>query len=244
MSLDKELKDYVEDAKTWDKDVSDNQKQLLKTTRVVAGVFGVGLMMSMGGMTYMAVNKKPPEYGLFEVDKSTGLVNKVELTADGRQSYGERTDRAYLWQYMKYREDYSMAYGSQYYAAVGLMSSPKVQDQYSKYMSRSNPNSPINVYKDNATVKASLKSFSKVNDKTYIVRYRKTVTALGKDPVSSDWVATLVFLYLNDKTQEEAEAEGINKDDVVLTEEEMLVNPLNMIITQYSNSPEAVEVAK
>lgn len=236
-----EIDEYMKAAESWSDDKRQFELKEIKTAKLLAGIFGAAFLATLTAMVVVIVNQKPPENVLFEVDKSTGIVSKVNLIAEGKLTYGDKTDRAYLWNYLTYREEFSMAYGEQFYNNVGLMSSAQEQERYSKYMSKDNPNSPINVYgPTNSQVRIHLKNFSKINDKTYLIRYQKEVISPGRGTTFSDWVATIVYSYYS----KDEESEGhLNKPaQVVLTESQSLVNPLVMVVSEYHNNPETAGV--
>lgn len=218
------INDYLKSAQTWDEDIRELYDRALRNADIRSWVFGGGMLLALTGLVVVVLKYKQPDAVLFEVDRSTGIVQKVETVTDGKTTYGEKVDEYFIWQYINYRESFSMALGREYYRAVGLMSAASEQERYSNYMKKENPASPINVYKDTGRVRVRVKNFSKVNEKTYLVRYLKEIQLPGKPPEISHWVATLVYHY----------------SGAPMDEQDRLINPLGMIIDEYRNNPETV----
>lgn len=224
MQRNKAISDNLRAAKSWDNDVRQLYDKALKNADIRSWVFGGGMVISLIALTTVVIKYKQPDAVLFEVDKINGLVQKVETISDGKTTYGDKIDEYFLWQYVNYRESYSMAFGREYYYSVGLMSSVSEQGRYGNYMKRENPSSPINIYKETGRVLVKRKNFSKVNDKTYLVRYLREAAFPGKPSEITHWVATIVFHY----------------SGAPMSEQDRIINPLGLVVDEYRNDREDV----
>jgi type IV secretion system protein VirB8 len=227
-----EHEEYLKEAQGWERD---RIYQEQKSTRLAWRITGVSCfitILAVGGLSVLGPLKTVVPV-VIETDKTTGVVSVVKEMSDSKDSYGEVLDKYFLKKYLRYREGYSSALSQYNYKAVGLMSGNAESQRYFAWFNPKNQNSPLNLYKDFATAKVTIRSVSFLpkNDArkkdanpdttVAIVRYMKEVERNGDRNVSN-WTATITYKYLK----------------LALSEADREINPLGLQVLEYRNDPE------
>lgn len=92
--------------------------------------------------TYTIAIQPPPDPIIYEVDKSTGLTNRIYNVRPGDMAASEAEDRYWLWNYVRLREGYTPVEAQFNFDTVNLLSTVEVQRQYTEWFKVSNPQSP------------------------------------------------------------------------------------------------------
>jgi len=100
---------------------------------------------------------------------------------------------ASLWEYVRLREGYTYDTAQYGYDVVSSYSSPKVADQYQKFVSYQNPQSPQVIIGKIGTMTVSHISSSDIGPALQQVRFRRTVIMDGKQPVITTMTATVGY---------------------------------------------------
>lgn len=211
---------YLEEARGWERD---RQYRESKSTRLawrLAGVSWVITVIAVTGLAAMGPMKTVVPF-VIQTDKTTGVVDVVNTLTDQKNTESEAMNKFFVQRYVRYREAYTNALAADTYSKVGLMSAPAEQLRYFAWFNPKNPMSPLNVYKDFATVKVTMKSTSFIKPDVALVRYIKEVER-GGDKSVSNWAATVTFSYVK----------------APMNEKDREVNPLGFQVVEYRNDPE------
>jgi type IV secretion system protein VirB8 len=172
---------------------------------------------------------KRTELRIVRVNDTTGTVDVLNEIPNARTTYDEVVNRYFAGQYIRFREGYSRKLADEYYTSVGIMSAAAEQRRYGEWFSPKNPQSPLNVYGDNARVKVHIKGYSFLKKDVVLVRYWKEVErGASEKPVITHWAATVVFKY----------------SGAPMAEKDREINPLGFQVTEYRNDPDTVTTAE
>lgn len=216
----KELETYLAEARSWETHRVLECERSKRTAWRVAGAACLVAAIAVTGLSVLGPLKKVEPY-VIRVDNATGIVDVVTALKDQKTNYDEAMNKFFVQRYVRYRESYSNALASDYYSNVGLMSSTSEQQRYYAYFNPKNPESPLNVYQNYATVKTIIKSTSFIKPDVALVRYVKEIEQ-GGDKSISNWAATITFTYTKASSKEK----------------DREVNPLGFRVEEYRNDPE------
>jgi type IV secretion system protein VirB8 len=108
-----------------------------------------------------------------------------------------------------------------YYTKVGLMSGAQEQAKYGQWISKANPQSPLNVYGESGAAVINIKSTSFLKSNIALVRYTKEVSGAMHNGITH-WAATIVFEYAG----------------TPMSERDRGINPLGFQVLEYRNDPD------
>ena len=184
---------------------------------VLVGALGVGAVAALAPLkTLVPV--------VFRVDNATGAVERVFDVRGGALEASEATQRYFLWQYVRLRQEFSWAEAQSSFEAVTLMSAPSVQTEYAEAFKGSNPSSPQNTLGHDGTASVRWLSTSFLGPRLAQVRFLQ-VERKGDQPLPTKrLVATIAF----DFAPGALKASALN------------VNPLGFLVTRYRVDPEVV----
>ncbi|HEX3843735.1 MAG TPA: type IV secretion system protein [Steroidobacteraceae bacterium] len=158
MSADGALKDYLEEAASWD---GDRMAQAARSAAVAWRVAMAGWLCAIASSAALALITplKRVEPYLIRVDNSTGVVDAVPVYT-GHAALGEAVARYFLTHYITVCERFDYAFAESDYEECGAFNSARLnQGMYTKW-SRANPGSPLNVHKDGSTETVRIESVS------------------------------------------------------------------------------------
>ncbi len=230
--------DYFEEAQSWDANSVLSSRKSEKRAWVVAGFAGLIAILEAVAITSMMPLKSVEPF-VIRTDPNTGYTDVVSTLAGTAGEIKEKNaqevlDKFWLGKYIKHREAYEWATRDNDRQVVGLMSDPSVQQQYAEYTDpQKNPQAPITVYSDTATVEVKVTAISFLNEEknnekenviTALVRYTKQVKRKGELTPITHWASTISFVYRNGE----------------MTVEDRLINPLGFQVISYRNDQESV----
>lgn len=194
-----EVDDYLREAASWDTDREAHRRQTLRTTRWAAGAGWGCALVACAAILVMSPLKRTEPY-LIRVDSATGVVDAVPVYV-GREEMPAALTRHLLNLYVTTCERFNFATAESDYAQCGSYHSAARNQAWAAAWARSNPASPLNLYKDGTTVRAQVRSVSFLEGAggegdLAQVRYLKARRAGGNgvDQVSY-WVATVRYAY-------------------------------------------------
>lgn len=211
---------YLAEAKSWETDKFRSLEKSRKLAWIVAASAGVITFLSVIALAMLAPLKTSVPY-VVRVDNATGAVDIVNALTNAKTNYDEVMNKYNVQWYVRWREGYSKNLISEYYANVGIMSTPQEQSKYSQLISRKNANSPLNVYGESGNVTITIKSTSFLKENVALVRYTREV----KDTINNGlthWAATIVFQYAG----------------TPMSEHDRAINPLGFQVVEYRNDPD------
>lgn len=221
-----EFEQYLKETRTWETNKVEEAERSKKTAWRVATGACIVAAISATGLSVMGPLKKVEPF-VIRVDNSTGVVDIVSTMKGAQTNYDEAINKFFVQRYVRFRESYTRALASEYYSNVGLLSSVKEQQRYLAYFQPKNPNSPLNVYSDFATVQVTIKSTSFIKPDVALVRYVKEIERGGEKTISH-WAATVTFTYIK----------------APISEKDREINPLGFVVNEYRNDPEGTAYDK
>lgn len=199
MSADPAIKAYFAEAVTWD---ADRVAMKERSVRIAWRVTIVSLMVTVLAIAALLVLmplKRVDPY-LIRVDSSTGLVDVVPVFS-GDTPLPEAVTRYFLDHYVTTCERFNFSTAESDYEECGAFHNPQRNQAWYAAWAKTNPNSPLNLYKDGTTIRAQVTSVSfftradGVGDLAQ-VRYVKAKRQSGTaEEERTHWIATLRFAY-------------------------------------------------
>jgi type IV secretion system protein VirB8 len=199
MTADRELESYWSEAAAWD---LDRAAQLHRSERVawlVAAASGLCALLCACALLLVVPLKQIVPF-LIRVDNTTGIVDVAPITA-GRIDPGEAVTRYLLTHYITVCERFNFATAESDYAECGAFHSAQRNQAWYAAWNPANPSSPLNLYKDGTTVRATVVSvsfFRRANGIADLaqVRYLKRLRRAGSaEEEVTHWIATIQYAY-------------------------------------------------
>ena len=160
---------------------------------------------------------------VIRVDNATGVIDVISGLEDSdKKEYKEVVVKYFLTQYVLKRERYFLPTLKTDRYEVGLMSSPKVKQQYAEETDPDrNPKAPIAIYGNSASVHIAFRMITFIDKNVALVRYAKEVERAGERNPASVWVATIQFSFTNAR----------------MSSKDRTYNPLGFVVNEYRNDP-------
>ncbi|MDD3293118.1 MAG: VirB8/TrbF family protein [Geobacteraceae bacterium] len=228
---------YFKEAREWEEDTTYRTRKSERRAWHVA-ITAVVIAVLEGVAIACMAPLKTVEPFVIRVDNNTGLVDVVSVLAetDGKvkTEATEAMDKYWLGQYILHRERYNWDTRDYDRSIVGILSASSIQQEYATFTDpKRNPSAPVTVYGKNAEVSTNIKSISIINSGetvnkekrlTALVRYTKTVKRPGEVDNTTQWGATITFVYRNS----------------AMKVEDRLKNPLGFQVVGYRNDQESL----
>ena len=200
MSRDGALKAYFAEAASWERD---RVAQAQRTVRLLAWAGGLGWTSAVAGAVALValLPLKEVEPYVIRVDSTSGVVDVVPAY-EGKAPLSETVTRYLLTHYVQVCERFNFATAEADYEECAAFHTPQRNQAWAAKWARSNPESPLNVYRDGTTLRAQVKSISFLTRADGVqdlaqVRYAvERRNGEGSAPVLSDFVATLRYAYV------------------------------------------------
>ena len=199
MSADPAVQAYFAEAVAWDADrVAMKERSVRVAWRVAAASLVVTLLCIAALLVLMPLKRVEPY--LIRLDSATGLIDVVPVYV-GDTALPETVTRYFLDHYVTTCERFNFATAESDYEECGAFHNPQRNQAWYAAWAKSNPNSPLNLYKDGTTIRAQVTSVSfftradGVGDLAQ-VRYVKAKRQSGSaEEERTHWIATLRFAY-------------------------------------------------
>ena len=199
MSGDPAMDTYFAEGASWDADRAAQQRRALRMAFWVAGAgWACAVVMSLALVMLMPLKRVEPF--VIRVDNSTGLVDVVPVYA-GQASMPEAVTRYFLDHYVTVCERFDFATAESDYEECGAFHTAARNQAWYEHWTRTNPASPLNVYKDGSSLRAQVSSVSFFERGSGVadlaqVRYTKAQRpAGGADEQVTHWIATVQYTY-------------------------------------------------
>ncbi|WP_028354597.1 virB8 family protein [Bordetella petrii] len=198
--------------------------ELLTSRRVAWRVAVASLLITAIAITTMAKVLflfEPPPPVVVRVNDATGEVEYVTRLGDPVESYGERTDKSYIHQYVLACESYDWNIQQNIYDRCGLFSSPEVRRAYlAKF--EDNPKTGYQAldtrYGKHTRIVVNVRSITMGPNRTATVRFTRRLEGSNESSEPEYVVATLAFNYINSP----------------MKQEQRWINPLGFTVTTYN----------
>ena len=199
MKKDPELEGYYAEASSWEVDRAALAARSARTAWRVAGAAATcALAVSIALMLLMPLKHVEPF--VIRVDSTTGLVDVVPVYV-GRAPMPEVVTRYFLDHYVTVCERFNFSTAESDYAECGAFHSAQRNAAWSAVWTRTNPSSPLNLYKDGTTIRAQVTSvsfFTRADGITDLaqVRYIKARRQGGSaEEARTYWIASIRYTY-------------------------------------------------
>ena len=204
MSREPEVEAYFKEAASWERD---RVAQARRTVRLLSFSSVLGWLSALAACAGLALLSplKTVEPFVVRVDNSTGVVDVVPAY-DGGASIAEAVTRYLLTHYVQTCERFNFATAESDYEECAAFHTPQMNQAWYARWNKSNPASPLNVYKDGTTVRAQVKAVSFFERSSGVadlaqVRYLTAKrTAGGSDEQVAHWITTLQYAYVEPST--------------------------------------------
>ncbi|MGE0115006.1 MAG: virB8 family protein [Steroidobacteraceae bacterium] len=201
MNRDAALSKYFADAASWDADRVAQQQRATRIAWIVAwGGWLCAMTIAVALMLLMPLKRVEPF--VVRVDNHTGVVDVVPVYSE-KATLPEAVTRYFLDHYVMTCERFNYATAESDYEECGAFHTAARNQRWSTQWARSNPNSPLNLYKDGSTLRAQVSSISFFTRGSGVadlaqVRYTQQRRAAGgtEDQVTH-WIATVQYTYVD-----------------------------------------------
>jgi type IV secretion system protein VirB8 len=196
---DPALEAYFAEAAAWDADRATRALGSARTAWRIAGAGWIAVvLLALALMLLMPLKRIEPF--VIRVDKATGIVDVVPTYA-GQAPLSETVVRYFLNHYVTVCERFDFATAESDYEECGAFNTPRRNQEWYAAWVKTNPHSPLNLYKDGTTVSAEVTSISFITRASGVsdlaqVRYVKILhPAGGAGEQRSYWIATAEYAF-------------------------------------------------
>ncbi|HTC50760.1 MAG TPA: type IV secretion system protein [Steroidobacteraceae bacterium] len=199
MNAAADLAAYWQESASWE---ADRIRQWREAARIWRWVAAAGWSCALGVAAALVVLMplKRVEPYVIRVDNSTGIVDVVPQF-DGRALPSQLVTRYLLSRYVSVCQRFNFAMAESDYTECGAFHSAQRNQLWYAQWKRSNPESPLNLYKDGTTVQARVTSVTFLKEADHDpglaqVRYVRRVQPAGEGAEQlSHWIASIRFDY-------------------------------------------------
>jgi type IV secretion system protein VirB8 len=228
MQRDPVLERYLTDAQTWELDRAQRAERSARRAWIVASIAGVIAALCAAAVAGLTPLKQPVPV-IIRVDSSNGIVDVVP-TYEGTANIQQVVTRQLLNSHVTARERYFYGTAEADYELVAAQNSPQLNQEWAAQWAKTNPQSPLNLYKDGTTLRVQIRSISFLKlasgkENVAQVRFTKYARAGGTgEEQATSWISTIEFAYTKPSTDEKLRS----------------LNPLGFRIVEYRREPEVV----
>jgi type IV secretion system protein VirB8 len=198
MKADPALDAYFAEAASWDADrAALNARSVRTAWRVAQGACVLTLMAILALMLLMPLKRVDPF--VIRVDNTTGIVDVVPVLT-GNAEMPEVVTRYFLDHYLTVCERFNFSTAESDYEECSSFHAPARHQEWMTLWDRSNPDSPLNRYKDGSSVRVQVSSItffrrgSGAEDLAQ-VRYVKAQRSGNGNEKLSHWIANVQYVY-------------------------------------------------
>jgi type IV secretion system protein VirB8 len=199
VSKDAALDAYFAEAASWDADRAAQARRILRIAWSVAGAGWVCALTAAAALMLLMPLKRVEPF-VIRVDNTTGVVDVVPVFI-GQAQMPESVTRYFLDHYVTVCERFAYATAESDYEECGAFHTPLRNQAWYAQWNRSNPASPLNVYKDGTTIRAQVSAVSFFTRGSGVadlaqVRYIRSKRAGGTaEEQKTYWIATVQYGY-------------------------------------------------
>jgi type IV secretion system protein VirB8 len=204
---DAALESYLAEAASWDADRVAMQEKSARRAWWVAGA-GWVCVLALGVAILALMPLKRVEPFVIRVDNTTGLVDVVPVYV-GKGELPEAVTRYFLDHYVTVCERFNFATAESDYQECGAFHTAQRNQVWYTSWNKTNPQSPLNLYKDGTTIRAQVTSvsfFTRADGITDLaqVRYFKGKRQAGSaEEARSYWIASVRYSFAAPSTDPE-----------------------------------------
>lgn len=204
MKADPVVEAYLTEAASWDADRVAQQQRSARFAWWVAGAgWTCALAVAFALMLLMPLKRVEPF--VIRVDNTTGIVDTVPVYA-GQEAMPEAVTRYFLNHYVTVCERFNFSTAESDYAECGAFHTAQRNQAWYAEWNKTNPQSPLNLYKDGTTIRAQVTAvsfFTRADGVTDLaqVRYFKGQRAAGSaEETHTYWIASIRYTYATPST--------------------------------------------
>jgi type IV secretion system protein VirB8 len=199
MSIDRTLREYLDEAASWDADRAAQAGRAAAMARRVAMAGWLCAVASSAALALIMPLKRVEPY-LIRVDNSTGVVDVVPAYT-GHAALGEAVARYFLTHYITVCERFDYAFVESDYEECAAFNSARLNQAMYARWSRANPGSPLNVHKDGSIETVRIESvsfFKRAAGAPDLAQVRFTRIERQGDAMTgpvTHWIASIEYRY-------------------------------------------------
>ena len=192
---------YLAEVAAWETDrvrAAQRSLRLISWSAVLGWLCAIAAALAL----VMLLPLKEVKPYVVRVDSSTGVIDIVP-TYTGRVSISEAVTRYLLTHYVQVCERFNFATAESDYEECAALHTPQRNQAWAQRWARSNPASPLNLYRDGTVLRAQVKSvsfFARNNGVTDLAQVRYFTArraAGGTDEQLTHWIATIQYAYVD-----------------------------------------------
>src|ERR1700722_2310637 len=149
---DQALEAYFAEAASWDADRAARNHRITRIAWVVASAGWLAVLASAAALMLLMPLKRVEPFVL-RVDNSTGLVDVVPVYA-GHEDMPDAVTRYFLDHYVTVCARFNFATAESDYEECGAYHTAALNQTWYTTWTKTNPASPLNLYKDGSTLRA------------------------------------------------------------------------------------------
>jgi type IV secretion system protein VirB8 len=201
MTRDPELQAYFAEAASWDRDRVAMQRSHARIAWWVAGAGWVGSLALVLALVILMPLKRVEPF-VIRVDSASGMVDVVPVYT-GQESMPEAVSRYFLTHYVTVCERFNFPTAESDYEECGAFHTPQRNQVWYAAWAKTNPNSPLNLYRDGTTIEARVTSvsfFTRSDGVTDLaqVRYVKAKRQAGSsDEQRTYFIASIRYAFVS-----------------------------------------------
>jgi type IV secretion system protein VirB8 len=199
MKADAAQETYFEEASSWDADRAALARRSERRAWWVAGAGWLCAIVVTFALMFLMPLKRVEPF-VIRVDNSTGLVDVVPVYV-GNAPMPEAVTRYFLDHYVTVCERFNFATAESDYEECGAFHTAQRNQAWYAAWTKTNPSSPLNLYKDGTTVRAQVTSvsfFTRADGVTDLaqVRYFKAKRQAGSaEEARTYWIASIRYTF-------------------------------------------------
>lgn len=184
--------EYLAESEIWYEEIYRNGLEAAKRWRTIAFVLaGICAVLAIGLAALIPLKEFRPY--VITVDKDTGRATASYIAQSGPLTQDEAVVRSLIAQYVIARETYDLYDGQARFDNVAEQSVGQALVSYRDLWKSDNADYPVRIYGREGKVTIEVISISFLNDNTANVRYTKTFTVGGNNPVTDEYVAIVGY---------------------------------------------------
>lgn len=184
--------EYLTDAEGWHEEIYRKGLDSAKRWRMLAFIMvGICAIMAFGLAALIPLKEFRPY--VITVNEETGRATASYIAQSGPLNQDEAVVRSLIAQYVIARETYDLYDGQARFDNVAEQSVGQALVSYRELWKSENIDYPVRMYGRDGKVTIEILSISFLNENTASIRYTKTFTVGGKNPVSDEYVAIVGY---------------------------------------------------
>ena len=196
---DTAMANYFAESASWDQDRIAQGRRITKVAFGVAAAGWLCVVLMSAALIQLTPLKRTEPY-LVRVDNTSGVVDVVPVYA-GKATLPETVARYFLTHYVTVCERFAFATAESDYEECGAFHTPARNQYWSMLWARTNPASPLNLYRDGSIVRAEVSAVSFFERASGLsdlaqVRYAKIRKISGGAAEEvTHWIATIQYTF-------------------------------------------------